>query len=231
MASFIDKLKKGMQVEEIISSDEGEVEEEVKEETEKTREKAEEKNLKEKNKKEKEKEKKDNPKITKTKIGQKRKSNRKEEGKTTMKRRSNRKEEEGKQKIAVNNESSDKENNQKMFEENSLDKEKGELAIDLYQTDRDIVIQAAIAGINPEDLDISIENDMIIIEGERRKPIIDNNEKDYFFEECYWGKFSREIILPEEIDISSIQASLKNGILTIRMTKSQKNKKKKIIIE
>jgi len=104
----------------------------------------------------------------------------------------------------------------------------GELATDVYQTENDFVIQSAIAGVKPEDLDISIEGDVITIRGERKKPFEETG--DYFYQECYWGPFSRQIILPVEIDPTRIEATLKEGILIIRMPKIQREKKRKIAI-
>ena len=107
--------------------------------------------------------------------------------------------------------------------------EKGELAVDVYQTDKDIVIQSAIAGIEPEDLDISIEDDVLVIKGERNARY-EKQDKNYYYQECYWGEFVRRIILPEEVDNSSVKAELKQGILTITIPKIEK-KKKKIVVK
>lgn len=112
--------------------------------------------------------------------------------------------------------------------DNWLDSE-GELTVDVYQTDKEIVIQSAIAGIEPEDLDISIEKDMVTIRGKREKQF-EEEEKNYFYQECYWGRFSRKIILPAEVNSSKINASMKNGILIIRIPKIEGKKKTKISI-
>lgn len=106
----------------------------------------------------------------------------------------------------------------------------GQLAIDIYQTEKELVIQSAIAGIKLKDLDISIEKDKLTIKGKREKPI-ENEKINYFYQECYWGPFSREIILPVEIDPSRAEASFKEGILTIRMPKIEREKKKKIEVK
>ena len=103
----------------------------------------------------------------------------------------------------------------------------GQLTIDVYQTENDIIIKSTIAGIKPEDLDVSINNDMVTIRGERK---LDEEveEKNYYYQECYWGKFSRSVILPVDVLADKIEASMKNGILTIRMPKADKSKAKKI---
>jgi len=112
----------------------------------------------------------------------------------------------------------------------------GELAIDAYQTKNEIVIQSTIAGVNPEDLDIAIENEILTIRGTRKKPEIEehseeNKQKNYFYQECYWGPFSKEIMLSEEIDASNVEATIKQGILTIRMPKIQRKNKRKIKVK
>jgi HSP20 family protein len=107
--------------------------------------------------------------------------------------------------------------------------EEGQLTIDVYQTDSDIVIKSTIAGVNPEDIDISITNDMVTIRGRRTK-----DEKieleNYYYQELYWGAFSRSVILPVEVNADKTKAAIKNGILTIRLPKSEKIKTKKIKI-
>ncbi len=108
--------------------------------------------------------------------------------------------------------------------------QEGQLAIDIYQTETDLVIQSAIAGVKPQDLDISIESDIVLIKGKRMEPP-ENGKKNYFYQECYWGPFSRQIILPEEADPSRAKAELKDGLLIIRMPKIERMKKRKIEID
>jgi len=115
-------------------------------------------------------------------------------------------------------------------EKKKWDSPEGQLVVDVYETDKELVIQSAIAGIKNEQIDVSLENDILIIRGERENP---NNDKDkrYFLKECYWGPFSKEIILPREIDTSKIDAKVKEGILTVRMPKIERAKNKKIEVE
>lgn len=103
----------------------------------------------------------------------------------------------------------------------------GQLTIDVYQTDTEIVIKSTIAGVKPEDLDVAINNDMLTIRGERKN---DENVSDenYYYQECYWGSFSRSVILPVDVLADKIEASMKNGILTVRMPKAINNRTKKI---
>jgi HSP20 family protein len=106
----------------------------------------------------------------------------------------------------------------------------GQLAIDVYQTEDDLVIQTAIAGVKPESLDISIEGDMITIRGNRERPE-EAETKNYFYQECFWGPFSRQMIMSVEIDPSRTEATLKNGILTIRIPKIERERKRKIVVK
>ncbi|MCX6763299.1 MAG: Hsp20/alpha crystallin family protein [Candidatus Moranbacteria bacterium] len=119
---------------------------------------------------------------------------------------------------------------EKPMQEESLtsgDGSEGQLTIDVYQTDTEIVIKSTIAGVKPEDLDVSISNDMLTIRGERKKEE-QTPEENYYYQECYWGMFSRSVILPVDVLVDKIEASMKNGILTIRLPKSDTNKTKKI---
>lgn len=99
----------------------------------------------------------------------------------------------------------------------------GQLAVDVYQTDKEIVIKSTIAGVKQDDIDISINNDMITIRGVRQQQEAVAKE-DYFYQECYWGGFSRSIILPLEVNSDKAEAILENGILTITLPKASKAK-------
>lgn len=109
----------------------------------------------------------------------------------------------------------------------SDDESEGQLTIDVYQTDNDIVIKSTIAGVKPEDLDVTINNDMVSIHGERKNEEI-VSEENYYYQECYWGNFSRSVILPVDVISEKSEASMKNGILTIRLPKADNTKTKKI---
>ncbi len=106
---------------------------------------------------------------------------------------------------------------------------KGQLAADVYETENDFCIQAPVAGVNQEEIEIFVENNMLIIRGERNEPDTSQNKK-YYYKECYWGPFSRQTILPEDANTQRISASFKKGVLTIKIPK-KKVEKRKIIIE
>jgi HSP20 family protein len=100
----------------------------------------------------------------------------------------------------------------------------GELVIDVFETDADFVVSTAIAGVQIKDLDISLEKDMMIIKGNRCDPH-ENHDRRYFYQECYWGPFSRKIVLPENIDIDKADAQMDKGILTVRIPKNEAKEK------
>lgn len=107
------------------------------------------------------------------------------------------------------------------------DNAEGQLTIDVYQTENDIVIKSTIAGVKPEDLDVSINNDMVTVKGERKnEEIVENG--NYYYQECYWGSFSRSVLLPVDVIPEKADAALKNGILTIRLPKADTTRTKKI---
>lgn len=107
--------------------------------------------------------------------------------------------------------------------------EEGQLTIDVYQTPEEMVIKSTIAGVKQDELDITIATDMVTIQGVRRK---DENisPEDYYYQELYWGPFSRSVILPQEVDTESAKAALKDGILTIRLPKFERGRTKKLRI-
>jgi HSP20 family protein len=100
--------------------------------------------------------------------------------------------------------------------------ENGKMAIDVYQTPQAIIIKAILAGIQPENLKISLHNDLLTIKGfyQNQETI---SEDDYLYKECYFGDFSRSIILPHEVDDKKIEASLEEGVLTVILPKIDKN--------
>jgi HSP20 family protein len=101
--------------------------------------------------------------------------------------------------------------------------EEGQLSVDIYQTDDELVIKSTIAGATSKDIDISLVDDMLTIRG-RRDPQEDVPNDAYLYRECYWGKFSRSIVLPVEVRGDKVMASLHNGVLTIILPKSKRSK-------
>ena len=112
-------------------------------------------------------------------------------------------------------------------QEDWLSEYEGQLTIDMYQTKDNVIIKSTIAGVRPEDIDVTIANDMVTIRGERKKDF-DAASEDYFYQECYWGSFSRSVVLPVDVDIENVSADLRDGILTVILPKAAKAKARKI---
>jgi HSP20 family protein len=106
----------------------------------------------------------------------------------------------------------------------------GELAVDVYQTPTHIVIKAMIAGVRPEDLDVSITRDMVTIRGKREQHS-EVTTSDFFFQELYWGTFSRTIVLPQEVEIEEAEATEKHGLLMIKLPKLDKGRQAKLKVK
>lgn len=106
----------------------------------------------------------------------------------------------------------------------------GELAVDVYQTPTHIYIKAMIAGVRPEDLDVAITRDMVTIKGKRERHT-EGGGSDYFFQELYWGAFARTIVLPQEIEIESAEATEKHGLLIVKMPKIDKGRQTKLKVK
>lgn len=108
--------------------------------------------------------------------------------------------------------------------------DEGELTVDIYDKGDTIVIQSTVAGVKPEDLDVSITNDSVTIRG-RRERHEEVREDNYYYKELFWGTFSRSVILPEEIDDDAAEASLKHGLLTIRLPKKRRGVVQKLKVK
>lgn len=106
----------------------------------------------------------------------------------------------------------------------------GQLAIDVCQTNKEIIIQSTIAGVKPDNLEVTIENGMVTIRGSRNQTESADG-KNYLIQECHWGSFSRQFVLPSEVDPSRSEALLKEGILTIKIPKIQKEKVTKLLVK
>lgn len=106
----------------------------------------------------------------------------------------------------------------------------GQLPVDVYQTPNEIVIRTFIAGVRPDEINLSISRDMVVIEGARaeRENIVDD---DYSVRELFWGSFSRTILLPQEIDVDNSSATSKDGLLTLILPKMDKTKQTKLRVK
>lgn len=107
------------------------------------------------------------------------------------------------------------------------EEEEGQLTLDVYQTPEDVVILSTIAGVKPADLEVTLNNDLLTIRGSRSNPS-EAKPEDYFYTENYWGKFSRSVILPVDVDGDKVRAELKDGVLKVVAPKATKAKTKRI---
>lgn len=110
-------------------------------------------------------------------------------------------------------------------ETRAADGEEGQLTVDIFDDGASLVVQSSVAGARPEDIDISLEDNMLTIRGTRARAN-EVNDDNFYYRELYWGSFSRSIILPEEVDFQRADAAIKNGLLTIKLPKKDRGAKK-----
>jgi len=120
------------------------------------------------------------------------------------------------------------------YKEKDVNQEKTEeseaqLSIDIFETENFLFIFSPISAVKSEDLKISVEDKILTIKGKREKPHLPNGK--YIYQECYWGKFSRKIVLPREVNSSKIEATLQDGLLTIKIERIKKKGKKQISVK
>ena len=108
--------------------------------------------------------------------------------------------------------------------------ERGELPIDMYQTANDVVVKASLPGVKPEEVDISISGDTLIIKGEHKEEQ-EVKQEDYFRKERYYGAFNRSLILPVQVKSDKAEAVFDNGILTLTLPKAEETKPKQIKVK
>ena len=114
--------------------------------------------------------------------------------------------------------------------EESEDDFPGQLAVDVYETDEGLVVKARTAGVNKEDLDVSISDGILTISGTLSSGD-DTNATNWHIQECYWGEFSRTLALPVAVKEDEVSAVLKDGVLSISFTKVKQEQAKKITIQ
>lgn len=115
-------------------------------------------------------------------------------------------------------------------QEESDELEEGELTVDIYDDDDAIVVLSTVAGVDKDNIDVTITGDTVEIRG-TRLPLVNIPENKYYYKELFWGNFYRSIILPEEIDPEKVEAHLKNGLLAIRLPKKRQDLPQKVKIK
>lgn len=103
----------------------------------------------------------------------------------------------------------------------------GQLAVDVYETKEKLIVKGRVAGVNKSELDVSISDNTLTVRGTLNAGNEDDVE-NYFLQECYWGEFSRSIVLPVPVKEDEIEATLKDGVLTISFSKLKQDTVKKI---
>ena len=114
--------------------------------------------------------------------------------------------------------------------EESEDDFPGQLAVDVYETEEKLIVKARTAGVNKEDLDVSISDGILTISGTLSSGD-DSNATNWHIQECYWGEFSRTVALPVAVKEEEVDAVLKDGVLTISFNKVKSEQAKKITIQ
>lgn len=105
----------------------------------------------------------------------------------------------------------------------------GQLAVDVYETEDRLIVKARTAGVNKEDLDVSISDGILTISGTLSSGD-DSDATNWHIQECYWGEFSRTVALPVAVKEDEVEAMLKDGVLTIGFSKVKQEQAKKITI-
>lgn len=111
-----------------------------------------------------------------------------------------------------------------VFEESENE---AQLTVDVYNTPTEIIVKTMVAGVKPENLDVSITRDSVTIRGDRSEERTVSGD-EYIHRELYWGSFARTITLPEEIDVENAEAGEKYGMLVLHLPKVDKNRQTKL---
>ncbi len=109
--------------------------------------------------------------------------------------------------------------NENLNKNSGLFTDEGKLIVDILQTTEHLIVLAPLAGVEVESIDLYIQNDLLTIKGKRINPIKDEDVVEYYYQECFWGNFSRTIILPFEVKTDLVEAEYKNGLLLVKIPK------------
>ncbi len=97
----------------------------------------------------------------------------------------------------------------------------GQIAIDIFETERSIVIVAPIAGVDTDDINVNLSHNILTLSGNRERPAVYSDAAKILVEECFFGPFSRSVILPENLALNKIRATITNNLLTLEIPKLQ----------
>lgn len=104
------------------------------------------------------------------------------------------------------------------------------MPVDVYETENSLVLKAAVPGVKPEDLDVTITGDVLTIKGETKDEPQSEQKRNYLRQECRYGSFTRTLNLPTAVDANNVTATFENGILTLELPKMENAKPKSVKI-
>lgn len=103
-------------------------------------------------------------------------------------------------------------------------------SLDMYQTPKEVVVKAALPGVDPDDVEIEISGNTLTIKGETKKEE-SKDEDDYLCRECHYGSYYRSITLPQAVNSDKAEAAFEDGVLTLTVPKTEVEKPKKIDVK
>ncbi len=107
--------------------------------------------------------------------------------------------------------------------------EEGQLSVDVFETEDDLMIVSTLAGADVDNIEISLHNDLLTIRGNRPQPVFEG-DLHFFHKECFWGKFSRTVVLPRDVKGDMAHAQYKNGVLCVTIPKQQHHARIPVVI-
>lgn len=107
--------------------------------------------------------------------------------------------------------------------------QEGQLAIDVLETKEHLIVLSTLAGASSETIEVTIHNDLLTIRGERKHPLVQSVQQTYY-QECFWGRFSRTVVLPVDVKGDLAQAEYTNGVLLIRIPKRDAHRRIPVIV-
>lgn len=110
------------------------------------------------------------------------------------------------------------------------DHQEGQLAVDVAETEKEILLVSTMAGAQTGKIEVYVHNDLLTIRGERLSPLDKEKQSEYFYQECFWGKFSRTIVLPVDVKGELAKAEYHNGVLVIRIPKHKVDNKIPVVV-
>ncbi|MEK7644670.1 MAG: Hsp20/alpha crystallin family protein [Patescibacteria group bacterium] len=118
--------------------------------------------------------------------------------------------------------------NSALWDDNAV--AEGKLAVDVSETEKDVIVVSAIAGASLDKIEIHLHNDLLTIRGERYNPLNEIGVSGFFYQECFWGNFSRSVVLPVETRAELARAEYKNGILCVIIPKRKADTRIPVLI-